>query len=231
MSMAERIVSNLRGVKDRIADAASVSGRSAEDVRLVAVTKYHDAETTRLVVDAGCFDLGENRPQQLWEKAESLSDQDGIVWHQIGHLQRNKVAKTVPLIGLLHSVDSVRLLKEVDKAVAETRARLDVLLEVNVSGDESKHGWRHSEMAQAVDAAIEFTNVRICGLMTMATLGGDDETVRRDFASLRQLRDRLQSHVGSAASLSELSMGMSGDYEIAIEEGATIVRVGSAIYK
>lgn len=231
MSMAERIASNLSEVNDRIADAADRSGRSAADVKLVAVTKYHDAATTRLVVDAGCHDLGENRPQQLWEKAEALADEDKISWHQIGHLQRNKAARTVPLIGLLHSVDSVRLLKEVDKAAAGIGTRLSVLLEVNVSGDESKHGWQPGEMDEAVEKAIEFKSLEVRGLMTMATLGGDDETVRRDFAHLRQLRDGLQERVGSAASLGELSMGMSGDYEIAIEEGATIVRVGSALYK
>lgn len=231
MNLAERIAANLREVRDRIAAAAQRGGRSSENVTLVAVTKYIDAEQTRSAVEAGCHDLGENRPQQLWEKAESLSEHAEIRWHQIGHLQRNKVARTVSIIRLLHSVDSLRLLKEVDKACADNGIRLPILLEVNVSGDTSKHGWQAAEMPAVVEAVLEYPNVDVRGLMTMATLGGNADVVRRDFSALRQLRDKLQMIVGSDTSLQELSMGMSGDYEIAIEEGATIVRVGSALLK
>lgn len=227
----ERIAANVKEVRDRISAAAQRGGRSDEEITLVAVTKYIDAEQTRLVVEAGCVDLGENRPQQLWDKAESLEDLASVRWHQIGHLQRNKVARTVPIISLLHSVDSLRLLKEVDKFSAVVGSPLPVLLEVNVSGDESKHGWQVAEMPAVVETALGYANIEVRGLMTMATLGGNADVVRRDFSELRKLRDKLQAIVGSEATLHELSMGMSGDYEIAIEEGATIVRVGSALLK
>ena len=231
MTTADRIAANTEEVRQRMRAAAVRSGRSSDSVSLVAVTKYVDAEQTRMVVKAGCQDLGENRPQQLWDKSTALADEPKIRWHQIGHLQRNKVARTVPLIQLLHSVDSLRLLAEVDRAAATVPRRLPVLLEVNVSGDAAKHGWEASEMNEVVTSALEFSNVEVSGLMTMASLGGNVETMRRNFSDLRELRDRLQREAGGAASLSELSMGMSNDYEIAIEEGATLVRVGSALFK
>lgn len=227
MTSLERIKQNVEAIRVKIAEAARRSGRSGDDVTLVAVTKYSDIEQTRLIVEAGCCDLGENRPQQLWEKASAFVDDSSVRWHQIGHLQRNKVAKTVAVIDLLHSVDSLRLLKEVDRAAAGSESRQAVLLEVNVSGDATKHGWSPDEMESVVGEAQKFENVNLRGLMTMATLGGDEVVTRRNFSDLRNLRDSLQSSLGSE--FRELSMGMSGDYSIAIEEGATIVRVGSAI--
>jgi len=231
MSTVEQIKENLNDVRHRIGEAAQRSGRAADDVTLVAVTKYSDSEQTRLIVQAGCRHLGENRPQQLWEKAAAFADDLTVEWHQIGHLQRNKVARTIPLIGLLHSVDSLRLLAEVERAASTTPRKARVLLEVNVSGDESKHGWKPEEMPSVVDAIAEYPHVEFRGLMTMATLGGDETITRANFSSLRQLRDDLQQRIGDAADLADLSMGMSRDYEWAIEEGATIVRVGSAIVK
>lgn len=231
MTEAERISRNVVEVRQRIADAASRAGREASDITLIAVTKYSDEAQTRAIISAGCLDLGENRPQQLWEKSAALSDAAGARWHQIGHLQRNKVAKTVPIIDLLHSVDSLRLLEQVDRAAQECAKRQPILLEVNVSGDASKHGWRSSEMGEVITSALEFENVEVQGLMTMATLGGSPDATRRNFDSLRQLRDRLQNQVDGDVRLQHLSMGMSGDFEIAIEEGATMVRVGSALLK
>ena len=224
MSIAE----NVENVRQRISRAAEKSGRSETDVTLVAVTKYVDAATTQAVLETGCLDVGESRPQQLWDKAETLDD-SAIRWHMIGHLQRNKVRRTLPYLSLLHSIDSERLLKTVDQAVEEGRT-IDALLEVNVSGEDAKHGFSPNEIAEIIDRYAEFSRVRIRGLMCMAGLSGGSQRAQSDFAKLRQLRDSLRSNCPDGVSLDELSMGMSGDFEEAITEGATLVRVGSVLF-
>lgn len=223
---ARRIADNVAAVRQRIDDAAQRSGRRATDVTLVAVTKYVDLEQTLAVAEAGCLDLGESRPQDLWRKADSLG-LPGIRWHLIGHLQRNKVSRTVPLVSLIHSADSLRLLEALD-AAAETP--LAVLLEVNTSGDAAKHGFKPQEVEPLWPSLESLRNVQVRGLMGMAGLEGDLDAARRDFTGLRHLRDRLREAWPAQASLEVLSMGMSGDYEVAIEEGATIVRIGSALF-
>jgi pyridoxal phosphate enzyme (YggS family) len=229
-SKARRLSENLAGVRQNIAAAAARSGRPAEAVLLVGVTKYVDYATARLLVEAGLTDLGESRPQELWSKAEALTDLP-IHWHLIGHLQRNKVRRTLPLVRLLHAADGLRLLEELDReAAAQTRA-LDVLLEINISGDEAKHGLRPNEIEPLLPQIAALASLRVRGLMTMAALEGGGERARCDFAALRELRDRLARNCPPNISLSELSMGMSGDFEIAIEEGATIIRVGSALFE
>jgi PLP dependent protein len=227
---AQRIAENLQQVRDRIAVAAQCSGRSPDDVRLVAVTKYVGAAETRALVAAGCRDLGESRPQELWRKAAELAD-DEIRWHFIGHLQRNKLARTLPLVCLLHSGDSLRLLEAI-AAESDERARSAlVLLEVNVSGDATKHGFGPEEIEPLGDRLAALGGVEIRGLMAMAGREGGPDDARREFARLRELRDRLQSAWGGRFELKELSMGMSSDFEIAVEEGATLVRVGSALFE
>jgi pyridoxal phosphate enzyme (YggS family) len=221
---------NIARVRQRIADAAARSGRSAEHVTLVAVTKYVQPDVIRHVVAAGCTDLGESRPQQLWDRAATL-DGLGIRWHMIGHLQRNKARRTLPLVGMLHSVDSVELLDTAERLSAEAGRRLPVLLEVNVSGDGSKHGFAPSAIEPLLSRLPEYAHLEVRGLMGMAGLEGDLDDARREFASLRELRDRLTCRLPAGMSLGDLSMGMSGDYEVAIEEGATIVRVGSALFE
>lgn len=226
---ASRIVANLADVQGRIAAAATQAGRRPEAVRLVAVTKYVDADMTRMLVDAGCRDMGEARPQQLWDKAAALADL-GIRWHLIGHLQRNKVRRTLPLVHLLHSGDSLRLLEEVDAERASQPAPLPVLLEVNVSGDAAKHGFAPDDVAPLAEALTKLTHLDVRGLMCMAGLEGNADDARREFAALRDLRDRLRREWSGRYTLDELSMGMSGDFEAAVAEGSTLVRVGSALF-
>lgn len=228
--MRDKLKENLESVRDRIATAASLSGRHADDVRLVAVTKYVDAEVARQLVDLGCQDLGENRPQVFWPKAEALSDLS-VRWHQIGHLQRNKLRRTLPLAHLIHSVDSERLLRAIDETCrqdspGEPQA---ILLEVNISGEDAKHGFSPEQMEQAVEIAAELENVELQGLMGMAGYGTSPAEAQQDFAKLKAIHDRLVDRYPDIP-LPELSMGMSGDFEAAIAEGATMVRVGSALF-
>lgn len=226
----DRIAENLAHVRQRIADAARRSGRSPDDVLLVAVTKYVGVEIIEPLLEAGATVLGESRPQQFWPKAEALAGRP-IRWHMIGQLQRNKIRRTLPLVEMIHSAESLRLLESIDRIAGELSLRIPVLLEANTSGDTTKHGFSADELAQTLPAMAELSNVEIRGLMCMAGLGTDAEGARDDFAALRQMRDRLRGDCPDTVRLDELSMGMSGDYEVAIEEGATIVRVGSALYE
>lgn len=224
-----KIADNLRGIRERIALAAEQAGRTADEVQLVAVTKYVDADLTAALLEAGCPQLGESRPQQLWEKADQPALRDAS-WHMIGHLQRNKVQRTVPLVDLIHSVDSKRLLKAIDGAAAETDRQSRVLLEVNTSGDEAKHGFTPEELKNLLPQLPEFSHVEVCGLMTMAAREGGPAVASQNFASLRELRDEVQDELPASTSLRELSMGMSHDFEEAIREGATLVRIGSLLF-
>jgi pyridoxal phosphate enzyme (YggS family) len=222
-------------VQERIATAAESAGRDASEVTLVGVTKYVRVQEAAELAAAGCIDLGESRPKELWNKAGELGSASGhtlppIRWHLIGHLQRNKLRRTLPLVSLIHSVDSERLLAAIDaewqSLTAEANALappVHVLLEVNTSGEAAKHGLAPQELEPVLAAAREFPRVEICGLMTMAALEGGLDVAARNFASLRELADRYQ--------LKERSMGMSGDFEVAIREGATLVRVGSALWE
>ena len=227
--MQQQFKENLADVQARIADAADRSGRRAEDVLLVAVTKYVDADTTRQLIDAGATCLGENRPQVLEEKAESLEGLD-INWHMIGNLQRNKIRRTLPLATLIHALDRDKLVNAIAKEAAVQDRTVRCLLEVNVSGEASKHGYAPEKVSAAIERIAALPSIRLEGLMCMASLDGNDDDARRQFASLRELRDAHTNMNSDNIDLRELSMGMSGDFEIAIEEGATIVRVGSALF-
>jgi pyridoxal phosphate enzyme (YggS family) len=227
---SRRLADNLAAVRERIAAAAAPSGRSANAVRLVAVTKYVDAALAGLLVEAGQAELGESRPQELWSKAAALADLKPI-WHLIGHLQRNKVKRTLPVGKLIHSADSLRLLEEISREAGVQSISASVLLEVNISGDAAKHGLAPSAIEPLLPQIAALPHVQVRGLMTMASREGDADRARREFAALRELRDILQANCPPHVTLHELSMGMSGDYEIAIEEGATIVRVGSALFE
>jgi pyridoxal phosphate enzyme (YggS family) len=228
--LARQIAENVAQVRGRIARAAAKSDRPADDVTLVAVTKYVGASPIRALVDAGCSLLGESRPQQLWEKAGALADLPAH-WHMIGQLQRNKVRRTLPLVSMVQSVDSLRLVEAMDRIAGELSLRMPVLLEVNVSGEAAKHGFDPGALDSVLDQLAQHANVEVRGLMCMAGLGGGPDSARRDFARLRALRDRLRSVCPEGVRLDELSMGMSGDYEVAVEEGATIVRIGSALFE
>jgi pyridoxal phosphate enzyme (YggS family) len=224
------VAANVERLRERIEQAAQRSGRTGRDVVLIAVTKYVDVDIAKALLAAGCDELGESRPQELWRKAEALPG-DAVRWHMIGHLQRNKVRRTLPYISLLHSADSLRLLDEVNRISAELSRTLPVLLEVNVSGEAAKHGFAPAEMAGVLEHVAGLPHVRVRGLMAMASWDGNLDTARSDFIRLRELRDAVQANCPPSVSLHELSMGMSGDFEVAIEEGATLVRVGSALFE
>jgi pyridoxal phosphate enzyme (YggS family) len=224
------LLDNLARVRQRIATAAERAGRSAEDVKLIAVTKYVDAAIARQLAEGGCHDLGEARPQELLTKAEALADLP-VRWHLIGHLQRNKAKKLLPLVSLIHSGDSLRLLEELDRLADQQQRIVEVLLEVNISGDASKHGFQPSETELALPQIAKLTHLRVRGLMAMSGLHASLDEAAGQFEQVRQLRDRLQAIAPPNVSLAELSMGMTDDFEAAIAAGATLVRVGSALFE
>ncbi len=228
--IARRIADNLQRVRDQMALAAQRSGRRPEAVRLVAVTKSAPAAMVRHLLEFGVADLGESRPQELWSKAQTLSKFE-LRWHLIGHLHRNKIWRTLPHLTLIHSVDSRRLLTAIDAEARAIDSVPAVLLEVNISGDITKTGLPPKELEAILEYAAGLPNLAVRGLMGMAALAGGTDAARRDFSSLRELRERLAKNAPDQVSLDELSMGMSGDFEIAIEEGATLIRVGSALFE
>lgn len=221
---------NLTDIRRRMAAAAARCGRSPEEITLVAITKYVDLRVIEELISLGQRTLGESRPQQLWKRFDALRNHN-VVWHLVGPLQKNKVRKTLPMVQWIHSVDSLGLLEAVDRIAGELGLRPQVLLEVNISGHPAKHGFHPEEMETVVKQAAQCENLRVCGLMAMAGFEGDLEGARRDFKALRELRDNLKQLPGLKLTLTELSMGMSGDFEIAIEEGATMIRIGSALFE
>lgn len=221
---------NYQRVLQRVTLAAEAAGRDPSEITIVGVTKYVDAETARLLFEAGCRHLGESRPQVLDQKATALGDTP-ITWHMIGHLQRNKVARTLQHASLIHSVDSVRLAEAVNRIAGEQSRVVDVLLEVNVSGESAKHGFAFSEIRELLPSILELPSVSARGLMCMAGLASDESETRNQFAQLRQLRDEMQHQLPDNHQFTELSMGMSSDFELAIAEGATMVRVGSVLFE
>ncbi len=227
--MRDRLKSNLKIVEARIAEAARHVGRERREVRLVAVTKYVDASTAAQLVELGCLDLGESRPQVLWEKAAAIPNPD-VRWHLVGPLQRNKIRRTLPIVSLIHSVDGFLLAESIDRTAKEMRRSIDLLLEVNVSNEASKQGLMADQVASELDSIAQLSAVRVCGLMCMSGLESDASQKRREFSNLRELRDNLQRVAPQGLQLQELSMGMSDDFELAIAEGATIVRLGSILF-
>lgn len=211
-----------------VRQATIATGRDASEVRIVGVSKYVDSITTAALIDAGCHDLGEARPQQLAEKAADLAQYSGLRWHLIGSLQRNKVRRTLEIASTIHSIDSVKLLRFIDTVAGELKVNCDVLLEANISGDESKHGFSAEQLRESVEDICGAKNVRIVGLMGMAGLESNLSEAQSQFATLRAVRDKLSQ--SSGLKLAELSMGMSGDFKQAIAEGATMVRIGSRLF-
>jgi hypothetical protein len=224
------IAANVARIRERIAAAAQATGRDPAEIKLVAVSKYVDAATAALLVDASCHSLGEARPQQLWEKAAAPA-LASVEWHLIGRLQRNKIRRTLPLASLIHSVDSERLLAAIDDEAAALGMTSRVLLEVNCSGDAAKQGFTAEEVRALLPALPNYAHLEVAGLMSMAALDGNDAVAHDNFAALRTLRDELAREPPPNVNLQELSMGMSGDFEIAIAEGATIVRIGSSLFE
>ena len=217
---------NLRAVKERIAAACLRSGRSPRDVRLLPVTKTVPAHILRLAFTAGISDFGENKLQEARDKEADLSDLD-IRWSIIGHLQTNKVKYLVRFASEFHALDSIRLAEEMNRRLDAEGRDLDVFVQVNTSGEDSKYGLQPDELVPFVERLSESPRLKPQGLMTLAIFSADAERVRTCFQLLRNLRDRaVHVHPG----LTQLSMGMSSDFEIAIDEGADVVRVGQAIF-
>jgi PLP dependent protein len=232
--LVSSIRENYQSTLDQIATAARKSNRAPQEIRLVVVTKSQPLEVVQAAIEAGVLILGENYPEEAVQKIESLAVQSGVEWHMIGHVQSRKARLVADHFALLHSLDSLKLARRLDRFTAERNHVLPVLLEFNVGGEESKAGWDASDESQwdaflpeMVDL-LDLSHLRVQGLMTMPPLENDPEDSRHFFQRLRRLRDWLASQF-SQADWRELSMGTSADYPVAVEEGATLVRVGTAI--
>ena len=222
MEIAERV----ERARERIAAACARAGRDADEVEIIGVTKTHGPDVVREAWEAGIRIMGENRVQEAgWKIPQSVG---GPEWHMIGHLQRNKVRHALELFSVIHSVDSLRLLDQIERVAEEAGKRQEILLEVNVAGESSKDGMSPDDAPAAVERALECRNVTLTGLMTMAPFFPEAEQARPVFERLRGLRDGLERRFG--VGLPRLSMGMSNDFEVAVEEGATWVRLGTALF-
>ncbi len=224
--MGESIQIRVERVYDGIAAACARSGRSRDDVQLVAATKKVDPEKISEAADAGISVVGENRVQEAMQKKDMCPGR--LEWHMIGHLQRNKVRQALELFDFIHSVDSMRLLDAIEDQADKKGRNVPVCLEVNLAGEGSKHGFTREEFPAVLQHCCDLARVEVCGLMTMPPFTEDPEDVRSYFAELRELRDKGNEQTGMK--MEGLSMGMSHDYHVAVEEGATWVRVGSAIF-
>ena len=221
------LTENWRRVLDEIGQAAADSGRDPHGIRLLAVSKTFPAEDIRTLFEAGQLCFGENKVQELQTKVPALPPE--IEWHLIGHLQSNKAAKAVEYASWIHSIDSVKLAEKVGAAAEKQNKEVKVLLEVNISGEESKFGLHSFEdTAPAAEAILKRSALKLAGLMTMAEPGVSESRLRATFAGLRTLRDRLETEF--RIRLPELSMGMTSDFREAIREGSTLVRIGTAIF-
>src|SRR5213083_345497 len=217
---------NLERVREQIAHAAAKAGRIVEDVELVAITKTHPAEKAREAIEAGQTLFGESRVQEARAKIPELPS--AIHWHFVGHLQKNKIRHALPLFELIHSVDSLALAEDVNRIAEEDGLHPRVLLEVNVAGEGSKFGFQPEKLREEMELLLVLPRLSILGLMTIPPLAEEAESSRKYFVQLRELRDRLQTEF--RVDLAQLSMGMTQDFPVAIEEGATLIRVGTAIF-
>jgi pyridoxal phosphate enzyme (YggS family) len=229
MEMAT-ISQSLQRVRTTMAEAALRAGRRAEDVALVAVTKYRSLAEIDELIAAGQSVMGENRVQELTQKIEHYAA-EAIEWHLIGHLQTNKVKKVVGRCALIHGVESLRLAEALQREAERTGTTVNILLQVNVSGEESKFGLSPDKLAGIVQGLRAYDLVRCRGLMTMAPWEAEAEETRPVFRGLREMRDHLRDEAHEHLDLHHLSMGMTNDFEVAIEEGATLVRVGTALFE
>jgi len=220
------VAQNLVRVREQIASAGAKSGRSADDVELVAITKTHPTERVREAIEAGQTLFGESRVQEARAKVPELPS--NIRWHFVGHLQKNKVRQALPLFEMIHSVDSLALAQDVNRIAEEEGLYPRVLLEVNVAGEGSKFGFAPDKLREEMEEVLGLRRLSIEGLMCIPPIGDEAESSRQYFVKLRELRDSLEKEFN--LELPQLSMGMTNDFEIAVEEGATLVRVGTAIF-
>jgi pyridoxal phosphate enzyme (YggS family) len=227
----DQIRERLAEVRSRIEAAALRTGRAPEDVTLIAVSKTHPASIVRRAIEAGARELGENRVQEADEKITELGRDGGARWHLIGHLQANKARRAVSLFDLIHSVDSVSLARRLNRMCEEVeREALPVLVQVDLAGEATKSGVSEALLPELIAALKACERLRLVGLMTLPPFFDDAEMARPFFRRLRELRDHYRDAGDFIEGRAELSMGMSNDYEVAIEEGATMVRVGTAIF-
>ena len=222
------IKDNVKRILDDIAETAIKSSRNPSDINLCAVTKTVTAKEAKEVMDAGVLTLGENRVQSLLDKYEVLKDEP--CWHLIGHLQTNKVKYIADKVSLIHSVESLKLAEEIDRKFKEAERIAEILVQVNVSGEESKFGTTPDECIRLIEDICSMQNVRVKGLMTMAPLAATPDECRKYFYELKKLSEKIAEIKYENVEMRHLSMGMSGDYREAVMEGATIVRVGSALF-
>lgn len=226
LSYVERIAENLEHIRSQIADAAKKAGRSADDIELVAISKTHEAEKVRAALEAGQEVFGESRVQEARLKIPLLPS--NVRWHFVGRLQKNKVRHALPLFELFHSVDSLALAHDMNRIATEEGLHPRVLLEVNVAGEGSKIGFSPDKLRAEMENLLELPRLSIEGLMTIPPLAPEGEASRKYFSALRDLRDQFIMEF--QVKLPQLSMGMSDDFVVAIEEGATLVRIGTAIF-
>ena len=222
----ELIADNLEVVRQKMAQAAIKAGRKSDEIELVAASKKQDADKIHAAEEAGQFLFGESRVQEARAKIPLLPSR--LRWHFIAHLQKNKIRHALPLFELFHGIDSLALAQEMNRVAEEEGIHPRVLLEVNVSGEASKHGFAPDALHRELESALSLGRLTIEGLMTMPPLAPEAEASRKYFVALRELRDELEAEFN--VRLPQLSMGMSGDFAVAIEEGATLVRVGTAIF-
>ena len=213
------------GIRSIISDAAIKSGRNPEDVRLVAITKTWPREVVQMAAEAGIMDIGENRVQEALTKLSHAPE--GVRYHLVGHLQRNKVRKALQLFDIIHSVDSISLGRAIGTIAAETERTVDALVQVNIGEDDAKHGVRAEDAFHIIQELQSENGIRVIGLMTIGPFFDDPQDSRLIFRKLLELRDQIAPQFPMVR---ELSMGMTADYNVAVEEGATIVRVGTALF-
>ena len=218
---------NLKSVRERISEAAERAGRDLSEIRIVAITKTHPPETVDQAVSAGLEDVGENKVQEFLDKSEDV--RQACRWHFVGHLQRNKVKYVIGRFQLIHSLDSLRLAREINKRGLREERVTDLLVQVNTSGEDSKYGIDPEEAAGFCEKVSGMEGIRVRGLMTMAPWVDDPGVLRESFSRLRELRDEIRGRDIANISMEHLSMGMSDDFEYAVEEGATILRLGRVL--
>ena len=244
-SIRRRLTENLKRIRERIEEACARAKRAADGVRVVAVTKYVELDVVRQLLELGVADIGESRAQQLNQRAgmlHELNERRGALvgrrepaayrprWHMVGHLQRNKVKLVLPWAELIHSVDSLRLAEDLHEQATNVGRVVDVLLQVNTTGEKSKFGVAVGAVPHLLEHFEGWTGIRLCGLMTMGPLGGTPFEIRLGFERLRDVFEDLRGERRVGEAFKELSMGMSEDFETAIESGATMVRIGSALF-
>ena len=235
------IVDNLSSINERIASAAERSGRTPDSIKLVAVTKGRSVSEIQAVLAAGATDIGENRVQEARQKYAPINasiDTSGAVpngkvcsWHLVGHLQRNKVKTALEMFSLIHSIDSLRLLREIARRSEERAQQTDVLIQVNTTREESKHGLAADDLLQFIEDAQAYPAAHIVGLMTMGQLIPSPDANRPAFALLKSLAEKIETQKFPGVTMQYLSMGMTNDFEVAVQEGANLVRIGRAIFE